>query len=142
MIDELVRLIVERLKIDEATARKGVGAVMALIQETAKPQDVRALFTKLEGSRDLARRFSRGGPRGLMGLLVGLFVMVLGIFFGRRVKSAAQYLGRFAGTGVGLDDIKAMLPVVLEFAREKVGPEIMARIVDRVPGLKGLIDQA
>jgi hypothetical protein len=82
------------------------------------------LLGGLPGVSDLLHKApAPGGGSGLGGLLGGLAGSL-----GGNAAAIATILQGFGKLGLGADDARKFVPVILQFLRTKVGPDVIAKL--------------
>lgn len=140
MIDELVKLVTQRLGIPEETAEQAVGVVLSLLKDPAvNASAANSVFGSIPGAEDLANRFTDGGGSssggGLVGGLLNQGAGLLGGQAGDMLSAAAA----FKSTGLSTDQLADMVPLVQGFFSEKAGGEVATQLFSSVPALKSLL---
>lgn len=141
-MDELIGQITSQLNMETDKAETGVGALLSIIKEKAADGDAAALLGALPGSEDLiskASALASDGAGAGGGLLGGLMSKVSTLMGGSSTGEIMGMLSKFQGAGIGMDDVKGMAPMLIGFAKEKAGPELVDKIIGQVPGLDKLL---
>lgn len=143
MIEQLVKLVANKLGIADATAEQGVGVLLGLLKDQAAGQPALGeLFSKVAGAEALADQFPAGGENptpsggGLLGGLMGAAAGALG----GKAGDALSAFSAFQQTGLSVDQAKDMMPVVKDFMMENVGEDTVRELIGSVPALKGFLD--
>ena len=138
MIDELVQRAAKATGLSLAQTRMGLSAAMSLIHKHGQPDQVARLFEAIPGSQALAGEGSAmtaGRPGGLMG---GLLRNAGGA--GGAAMSDAMALGqKLTKEGVTTSDMQNILPVAMDFVREKTGQDLLREVLTSIPGLGPLM---
>jgi hypothetical protein len=138
MIDELVQRAAAATGLSPDQARMGLSAAMSLIQKHGDDGKVGELFNAIPGSQGLADEgaaMTEGKSGGLMG---GLMRGAGGA--GGAAMSDAMALGqRLTKEGVTTSDMQNILPVAMEFVREKTGSDLLRDVLGSIPGLGPLM---
>ena len=77
----------------------------------------------MPGLGDLLKKAPAAGGGGLGGMLGGLASAV-----GGNAGAIAAIVGGFGKLGLTADDAKKFVPVILEFLRTKVGPDVVSKL--------------
>ncbi|GGY46162.1 DUF2780 domain-containing protein [Parvularcula lutaonensis] len=143
MIDQLVKLVAQRLGIAEATAEQGVGVLLGLLKDQAAGQPaLNELFAKVPGAEALADQFPAAGENptpkggGLMGGLMGAAAGALG----GKAGEALSAMSAFQKTGLSMGQAQEMMPVVKDFMAENLGESTVRELIGSVPALKGFLE--
>jgi hypothetical protein len=138
MIDELIDRCADKVGLTDSQARIGLSAALALIKRHADPDKVQALMTAVSGSGELADEgavLTENKARGLIGGLMGKS----GGPGGAAMADAMALNQRLSKEGIMLSDMQAILPVSMEFVREKTGEDLLRDVLASVPGLGPLM---
>lgn len=138
MIDELIALCATKVGLSEAQSRLGLSAALALIEKHAEPGKVSALMSAIPGSADLAKEgtaITDNKPRGLVGGLMGK----AGGAGGAAMADAMALNQRLSKEGIMLSDMQAILPVAMNWVRDKTGTDLLRDVLGSIPGLGPLM---
>ncbi|MFN3670977.1 MAG: DUF2267 domain-containing protein [Bosea sp. (in: a-proteobacteria)] len=124
-MEELVSRIMAASGLDDATARKAIGIILAFLQKEGPPAEIGQLMAALPGAQELADS-SAGGKGGLMGMVGGMMgggggVMALG--------------GQLMAAGLSMGQIQSVSKEMFAVGREQAGEDTMGAIVGAIPGL-------
>jgi ribosomal protein L13E len=123
---ELIDRVVKVTGLDAEHAERAVGITLSLIRRQGNPEKVEELFAKLPGADRLATQHAKAGRQGgLFGTLGGL------------VGGPLAAVSQLKAAGLTLDQIKALGAELLDYARQKAGPEIVREVTGSIPGLSG-----
>lgn len=142
-MQDFIQMAVSKLDISETQAGSATGAVLQLIQKHADGSDVQQLLGKVPGAQDvLAKAPVAGGTGG--GGLGG----ALGGGLGGLMSQASSMLGGGGGalgvlaslqqSGLEPGKIAQFVPMLLTFLKEKAGPDLLGKILGKVPELAKL----
>lgn len=123
VMDELTERLVAKVGIDRATAVLAIGAILGFLRSEGPADKVQAIIDQLPGSE--AAIASADAAGGGIASLIGGGVMALG--------------AKLMGAGLGMGEIQGVVREVIAFAREKIGPEAVAEIVEAIPGASQFI---
>lgn len=138
MIEELITRCAERTGLSQAQSRLGLSAALSLIQKHAEPGKVSELMAAIPGSLELGQEGSaitENKPRGLMGGLMSK----AGGTGGAAMADAMALNQRLTREGIMLSDMQAILPVAVEWGREKIGNDLLRDVLASIPGLGPLM---
>jgi hypothetical protein len=138
MIDELIDRCADEVGLTDSQCRIGLSAALALIQRHADPDKVAALMSAVSGTRELAGEgaaLTETKPRGLIGGLVGKGAGASGA----AMADAMLLNQRLTKEGIMLSDMQAILPISMDFVREKTGSDLLRDVLASVPGLGPLM---
>ncbi len=131
-MDEILRQLAERTGLDPATAKNGLGAVIAYL----KSHLPEGLFSQVEGAmpgaQGLADTFeseksSSGG--GLLGTVAGM----VGKLVGGGGADASKLLAMLGQAGLSVGQIQTFLPRVLELLQAHLPPDLIEKIKGLLP---------
>lgn len=122
-MEELLARVTQRTGLDEATATKAIGIILAFLKKEGPPNEVNQLLATMPGAEAAIAQGSGGGGGGLMGMMGGMGggVMALG--------------GQLMGIGVSMGQMQPLGQELFAFGREKAGEDVMGPIVGSIPGL-------
>ena len=138
MIEELVETASARTGLNVDQARTGLSAALALMQKHGDATKVSALLDAIPGSASLAAQGSaltQQKSGGLMGGLMG----GLGGASGAAMSDAMAMGQRLAREGITTSDMQAILPVAMNFVRDKTGQDLLRDVLGSIPGLGKLL---
>lgn len=142
-MDDFIKSVTKQLGIDPGAASNAVGSLLGMLKSQGDKGAVGDLLKKLPGADALigaagsggtGGAAAKGGVGGLMGKVGG---MVGGLTGGG--ASGAGGLAGLAVAGLSGDKVKSFVKMFVEWARKKVGAEIVDKAINSVPALKGLI---
>lgn len=137
MIEDLVIQAAEKSGLSTAQARLALSAAMALIQKHGDPGKVAALLHAIPGADTLAAEGASLGA-GQGGLMSGLLKNVGGA--GGAAMTDAMAMGpRLAREGITTSDMQAIMPVAMNFVRERSGLDLLRDVLASIPGLGKLL---
>jgi hypothetical protein len=138
MIEELVQDASTRTGLSLDQARLGLSAALALMQKHGEPDKVGELLEAIPGADGLATQGATLTQQKSGGLMGGLMRNVGGS--GGAAMSDAMAMGqRLARQGITTSDMQAMLPVAMNFVREKTGRDLLREVLVTIPGLGKLL---
>lgn len=123
-----------KLGIGEDTAKSATGGLLGLIKDNADPADASDMLSKLPGAADLIPSGDSGGGGGMLGGLGDALGGALGGAGG--ALGAVQALSK---TGLSADKLGGFLELFKNFALPKLGPDLLKRLLGKVPGLGDLL---
>jgi hypothetical protein len=112
---DIVNRIAGAAGLDESTAQKAIGMMLAFLRREGPADAVGELLAKVPGSAALADAHAGGGGFSLPG------IMGLG--------------SQLMGAGLSMPQIQAVSKELFAAGREVAGEETMGRIVQAIPGL-------
>ncbi|MCW5714387.1 MAG: DUF2780 domain-containing protein [Bauldia sp.] len=135
-MQEFVNQVASRLGVPASTASDAVGALMNLIQRSGDKGAVSDLFAKLPGARTMAddseheagEAPAAGGIGGMLGGLAGKVGL----------GGDAGGLAGLASSGLGAGQIGTMVTMFVTWAKSKVDPALVDKVIGSIPALKNL----
>ena len=127
-MEELIGRVTQKTGLDQATARKAIGIILAYLQKEGPQAEVNQLIEALPGAQEaIDESKSAGGGGGLMGMMgsMGGGVMALG--------------GQLMGIGVSMGQMQPLGKELFAYGREKAGEDVMGPIVGSIPGLSQFV---
>ena len=138
MIDELVQRAAGSTGLSPEQARLGLSAALSLIQKHGEPDKVGGLFQAIPGAEGLAQDGAAMTEQKSGGLMGGLMRGAGGA--GGAAMSDAMALGqKLTKQGVTTSDMQNILPVAMQFVREKTGQDLLRDVLGSIPGLGPLM---
>lgn len=138
MIDELVQRAAGATGLTQDQTRMGLSAAMSLIQKHGEPGKVERLFGAIPGSQDLAAQGS-AMTAGKSGGLMGGLLRGAGGAGGAAMSDAMAIGQKLTKEGVTTSDMQNILPVAMDFVREKTGSDMLREVLTSIPGLGPLM---
>jgi uncharacterized protein VcgC/VcgE DUF2780 len=126
---ELVDLLTKNLKISAPQAEGGAAVLFKAAKDKLGEGEFGKLLGGLPGLSDLMKKAPPAGGGGLGGLLGGLAGAV-----GGNAGAIATIVSGFGKLGLSTDDAKKFVPVILEFLRSKVGPDVVSKLEKTLRG--------
>jgi hypothetical protein len=122
-MEELLGRVTQATGLDQATARKAIGMILAFLKKEGPANEVNQLLAAMPGSEEVMAEAGNGGGGGIMGMMgsMGGGVMALG--------------GQLMGIGVSMGQMQPLGKELFAFGREKAGEDVMGPIVGSIPGL-------
>jgi len=137
-MQEFFDLAASKLGIGGDVAKSATGGLLGLIKDNADGADFSALADKLPGAAALASTPAPAGGGGLGGML-GSVTSALGGSGALGGGGALGALSALAGSGLSLDKIGDFAKLFMNFAKPKLGADLLGRIAAKVPGLGSLL---
>jgi hypothetical protein len=121
---ELIDMLTKNLGVNGAQAEGGAAVLFKAAKDKLGEGEFGQLLGNVPGISDLLKKApAAGGGGGLGGLLGGLAGAM-----GGNAGAIATILSGFGKLGLTADDAKKFVPVILNFLRTKVGPDVMTRL--------------
>lgn len=119
---ELIDSLVKQLGVSGAQAEGGAAVLFKAAKDKLGAAEFDKLLGGVPGLGDLLSKAPATGG-GLGGLLGGLAGAV-----GGNAKLISTIMGGFSKLGLTVEDAKRFAPVVMNFLRSKVGPDVAAKL--------------
>ena len=127
---ELVDLLTKNLGVSGAQAEGGAAVLFKAAKDKLGGEEFGKLLGGVPGLSDLMKKApAGGGGGGLGGLLGGLAGAV-----GGNAGAIATILSGFGKLGLTADHAKKFVPVILEFLKSKVGPDVVSKLEKTLRG--------
>ena len=121
---ELIDLLTKKLGVSGAQAEGGAAVLLkAAKDKLGAVEEFGKLLGGVPGLGDLMKKAPAAGGGGLGGLLGGLAGAM-----GGNAALISTVVGGFGKLGLTAEDAKRFAPVIMDFLRTKVGPEVAARL--------------
>ncbi len=119
---ELIDMLVNQLGISGTQAEGGAAVLFKAARDKLGAGEFDKLLGGLPGLGDLLAKApaTGGGLGGLLGSLAGAV--------GGNAQLISTIMGGFGKLGLTVDDAKRFAPIVMNFLRSKVGPDIAAKL--------------
>ena len=119
---ELIDMLTKNLNISGPQAEGGAGVLFKAAQEKLGAAEFGKLLGGVPGLSDLMKKAPAAGG-GLGGMLGGLASAM-----GGNAGLIATIVQGFGKLGLKADDAKRFVPVILDFLRTKVGPDVVSKL--------------
>jgi hypothetical protein len=119
---ELIDMLTKNLKIDGKQAEGGAAVLFKAAKDKLGAEEFGKLLGGVPGMGDLMKKAPApgGGLGGMLGGLAGAL--------GGNAGLIATVVSGFGKLGLKADDAKRFVPVILEFLRSKVGPDVVSKL--------------
>lgn len=128
-MEELLARVMQATGLDELTATKALGIILAFLQKEGPAAEVGQLIASIPGAEAAIAAAGAGGSGGgLMGSVMGAMgggVMALG--------------GQLMGAGVSMGQMQGLGKTLFAYGRETAGEDVMGPIVGSIPGLSQFV---
>jgi hypothetical protein len=135
---ELIDKVASQTGLDPETTQKGLGVVLSFIKEHLGEEAFAKVQSFIPQAEAMISTFesSRGASSGgFLGMLSDLASKLLG----GQAQEGAKLLAAFSQAGLDPEQIKTFLPRAIEALKNHLPPELVERIMARVPGLAALL---
>jgi len=120
---ELIDMLTVALGVNAGQAEGGAAVLFKAAREKLGEGEFDKLLGAVPGISDLLTKAPASGGGGLGGLLGGLAGAM-----GGNAKLISTIVGGFGKLGLSTEDARRFVPVILDFLRRKVGPEVVSRL--------------
>lgn len=129
-MQEFIQSAVSQLGISEDQAKSATGGLLNFVKDQSDGNAVQELIAKLPGAEGLMASSDSGGGGGMLGgLAAGL---------GGKLGGAGGVLAVLQGSGLDAGKISPFVTMLVNYAKQKAGPELVEKVIAQVPALKGL----
>lgn len=126
---ELIDLLTSRLGVTTGQAEGGAAVLFKAAKDKLGAADFDAQLGGVPGLGELLGKAPASGGSGLGGLLGGLAGAV-----GGNAALISTVMTGFGKLGLTTDHAKKFVPVILDFLRSKVGPDVVSRLEKTLRG--------
>jgi hypothetical protein len=133
-MQEFIQSAVSQLGINEDQAKSATGGLLNFLKNQGGGNEAQSLIAKLPGAKDVIQ--STGSSSESSGTLSG------GGMMGGLTSAMGQSGGALAalqGSGLNASQAGPFVKMLVDYARQKAGPEIVERVIDKVPAIKAMI---
>lgn len=137
-MDEFIQMVTKQLGVSDATGKSATGGILKMIQDQlgsdlfAKVQEQLPGVQGLIGAAEKSGAAETGGG-GLMGSLTSM----AGSLLGGKAKGYADILSALTKSGLSAEKIPQYLSLLVGFLKEKLGSDLFAKVVAKLPELMG-----
>ena len=119
---ELIDMLTGVLGVNASQAEGGAAVLFKAAKDKLGEGEFGKLLGGVPGLSDLMKKApaSGGGLGGLLGGIAGAM--------GGNAQLLSTIVGGFGKLGLTTDDAKRFVPVILDFLRKKVGPDVVSRL--------------
>lgn len=119
-MNELIDQLTKQLGVDKQQARVGAGILFNAAQDKLGNGEFQRLLGTVPGIGDFMKCAPSSGRRGLLGGLASAI--------GGDTAILATVVSGFSKLGLSADTAKKFVPIMLDFLRRHVGPDVVARV--------------
>jgi hypothetical protein len=133
-MQEFIQSAVSQLGINEDQAKSATGGLLNFLKNQGGGNEAQSLIANLPGAEDVIQ--STGSSSESSGTLGG------GGMMGGLTSAMGQSGGALAalqGSGLSASQAGPFVKMLVDYARQKAGPEIVERVIDKVPAIKAMI---
>jgi Protein of unknown function VcgC/VcgE (DUF2780) len=129
-MQELIDMLTKSLGVNGKQAEGGAAVLFNAAKEKLGSAEFGQLLGGVPGLSDLMKQApAAGGGGGLGGMLGGLASAL-----GGNAGLIATIVGGFSKLGLKANDAKKFVPVILDFLRTKVGPDVVSKLEQTLRG--------
>jgi hypothetical protein len=127
---ELIDQLTKSLGVSGTQAEGGAAVLLKAAKDKLGAAEFDSQLGSVPGLSDLLKKApASGGGGGLGGLLGGLAGAI-----GGNAALISSIVGGFGKLGLKAEDAKKFVPVILDFLRTKVGPDVVSRLEKTLRG--------
>lgn len=134
MIEDLIRDASARTGLSIDQARLGLGGALSLIEKHGDKIKVAELLDAIPGAAKVAAEGAVLTQQKSGGLMGGLMKSVGGAS-GAAMADAMAMGQKLARQGISTSDLQAILPVAMDFVRDRTGRDLLREVLVTIPGL-------
>ena len=125
---ELVDMLTKNLGVNPTQAEGGAGVLFKAAQQKLGAAEFGKMLGGVPGLGDLMKKAPApgGGLGGMLGGLAGAM--------GGNAGLIATIVGGFGKLGLTTDHAKKFVPVIMEFLKSKVGPDVVSKLEKTLRG--------
>src|SRR5688572_735399 len=131
-MEDFIQSVTSKLGINEDQAKSATGGVLNFLKEQGGGAETDTLISKIPGAQDVMQSSGSGASAqsGGGGMLGGL---------GGMMGGAGGALAALQGSGLGGDKAKQFVVMLVDYAKQKAGPEQVERVINKVPALQNFL---
>jgi hypothetical protein len=133
IMSDIVDSISSQTGISADLVRKGLGAVLKMLQDQLPPEHFSKLQAVLPDANALMSASESSGSQG--GGMLQAVTGLAGKLFGQKGEAATDLFARLGQQGFSADQLQAFLPKVLEHFKDKLPAEVLEKVQGLAPGL-------
>jgi uncharacterized protein VcgC/VcgE DUF2780 len=121
-MQELIDMLTGALGVNAGQAEGGAAVLFKAAKDKLGDGEFGKLLDSVPGLSDLMKKApaSGGGLGGLLGGIAGAM--------GGNAQLISTIVGGFGKLGLTTDDARRFVPVILDFLRKKVGPDVVSKL--------------
>lgn len=129
-MQEFIQSAATKLGINENQAKSATGGVLNFLKDQGDGQDVDALIAKMPGAEDVMQSTASAEGGGGGGMLGGI---------GSKLGGAGGAMEALQGSGLDAGHAKSFVTMLVDYAKQKAGPEQVEQVLAKVPALKSMM---
>lgn len=133
---ELIQRIVDGAGLDATTAQQAVGSIMSFLQQNVPEGAFNGFLQSIPEAKGILEQTSSAASSGsgLMGSLMG----AMGSMMGGSGGNIMALFGELSAQGLSMEQMQNIGTEIFAFAKEKMGEEQVAQLLESVPALRNL----
>jgi hypothetical protein len=133
-MQEFIQSAASKLGINEDQAKSATGGVLNFLKQQGPGAETDTLISKIPGAEDVMQSTTASGESrsesGAGGMLGGL---------GGVLGGAGGALSALQSSGLDGGQAKQFVVMLVDYAKQKAGPERVEQVLDKVPALKSFL---
>jgi len=129
-MQEFIQSAASKLGINEDQAKSATGGVLNFLKQQGPSAETDTLISKIPGAEDVMQSTTAGGESGAGGMLGGL---------GGVLGGAGGALSALQSSGLDGGQAKQFVVMLVDYAKQKAGPQQVEQVLDKVPALKSFL---
>lgn len=136
-MDEFIQLVTKQLGVSDATGKSATGGILKMIQDQIGGDLFAKVQEQLPGVQGLIGEAEKSGAAESGGGLMGSLTSMAGSLLGGKAKGYADIISALTKSGLSADKIPQYLSLLVGFLKEKLGSDLFAKVVAKLPELMG-----
>ncbi len=138
-MQDFIQDVASKLGVGKDTAEAATSNLLGLIREHGNSADVSQMLGKLPGASALLETSAaKAAPEGPGGLLGGIGE-TLGSALGGAAGPALSGIEALTGSGLSTEKLGSLVEMFKDFALPKLGPDLLKRLLSKIPGIGALL---
>ncbi len=133
-MQEFIQAAASRLGISEEKAKSATQKLLTFLKDQGEGDEAKELIAKLPGAEDLLSSSSAGSGSNEGGMMGGLASSL-----GSALGGGGGALATLIGSGLDASESVSFIKMLVDYAKQKVGPELVDRVAENIPALKSLL---
>lgn len=136
-MDEFIQMVTKQLGVSDATGKSATGGILKMIQDQIGGDLFAKVQEQLPGVQGLIGEAEKSGAAESGGGLMGSLTSMAGSLLGGKAKGYADILSALTKSGLSPEKIPQYLSLLVGFLKEKLGSDLFAKVVAKLPELMG-----
>ena len=133
-MQEFIQAAASRLDISEESAKSATEKLLSFLKNQGEGDEIKQLIAKLPGAEELLNSSSPGSVSSGGGMMGGLASSL-----GNTLGGGGGALATLLGSGLDASQSVSFIKMLVDYAKQKVGPELVDQVAENVPALKSLL---